>query len=67
MTKTNTENVVNYHQESLKYEFETNYRKRLISEMINITLNRNSINKKADIHLFNSAYFPVLIAFNFQN
>ena len=76
MTKKNLQNV-NTYQETLKHECawknvkildtKTKYRKRLISEMINFKVNKNSINKKENINLFNTAYFPVLRAFKFKN
>ena len=54
-TKIN-ESVVNQHQISFNHKFiwnnvilESNYKKRLISEMIRIKCHQNSINKKEDI------------------
>lgn len=43
--------------------FETNFRKRLLSEMIFIKINTNSINKKEDIDGLSSSYFPLLRTF----
>ena len=43
---------------------ESNYKKRLTSEMIHIKSNPNSINKKEDIYTINKIYFPILKLIN---
>ena len=43
---------------------ESNYKKRLTSEMIDIKSNHNSINKKEDIYTLNKIYFPILKLIN---
>ena len=66
----NNESVVYQHEINFGHEFDWNrtvvvdskisYKKRLISEMINIKCQKNSINKKDDIYTLNSNYFPLL-------
>ena len=43
---------------------ESNYKKRLVSEMIYIKSNHNSINKKEDIQNLSTIYFPIINKFN---
>ena len=42
-------------------DFEPNYKKRTLSEMIHIKCNKNNINKKEDVKSLNSSYFPLLV------
>ena len=66
----NNKSVVCQHQINFRHEFDWNrtvvvdseiiYKKRLISEMIHIKCQKNSINKKDDIYTLNSNYFPLL-------
>ena len=41
-------------------DYESDYNKRLTSEMIHIKCNQSSINKKEDIFTLNRIYFPLL-------
>ena len=41
-------------------DYESNYFKRIISEMIHIKSNQNSINKKEDVKNLNHLYFPII-------
>ena len=41
-------------------DYESNYNKRLVSEMIHIKSNKNNINKKEDVKFLNPAYFQLL-------
>ena len=43
---------------------ESNYKKRLVSEMIYIKSNYNSINKKEAIQNLSAMYFPIINDFN---
>ena len=66
----NNESIVSQHQINFNHEFdwnnvlivdsESDYKKRLISEMIHIKCHQNNINKKEDIHTLNHNYFPLL-------
>ena len=66
----NSESVVFKHWAEFNHEFdwehvkmidyESDYRKRLTSEMIHIKCSQFSINKKEDIFTFNRIYFPLL-------
>ena len=42
---------------------ESNYKKRLMSEMMHIKCHKNNINKKDDIFTLNKSYFPILRKF----
>ena len=69
----NKDSVVSIHQLENKHDFdwentlildfENNYQKRLISEMIHIKRNKNSI-KKEDIQKLSITYFPVINQLN---
>ena len=73
-TNKNKESVVSLHWIENKHEFdwentsvldmECNYKKRLVSEMIYIKSNHNSINKKEDIQNLSTMYFPIINGFN---
>ena len=66
--------MVSLHRIENKHEFdwgntsvldmESNYKKRLVSEMIYIKSNHNSINKKEDIQNLSIMYFPIINEFN---
>ena len=66
----NSESVLFRHQAEFNHEFdwehvkiidyESDYKKRLTSEMIHIKCNKFSINKKEDIFTLNRIYFPLL-------
>ena len=72
--KKSTESVVCQHQVNYNHEFnweeskiidqESNYKKRLTSEMIHIKSNHNGINKKEDIYTLNKIYFPIFKLIN---
>ena len=69
----NEDSVVNMHQNSFNHQFdwegavildnESNYKKRLMSEMMHIKCHNNNINKKEDIFTLNKSYIPVLRKF----
>ena len=73
-TNKNKESVVSLHRIENKHEFdwdntfvldmESNYKKRLVSEMIYIKSNHNSIIKKEDIQNLSTMYFPIINEFN---
>ena len=66
----NPEAVVKQHMNKFTHDFdwenskildyETNYKKRTLSEMIYIKCDKNNINKKEDVKSLNSLYFPLL-------
>ena len=66
--------MVSLHRVENKHEFdwkntsvldmESNYKKRLVSEMIYLKSNHNSINKKDDIQNLSTMYFPIKNEFN---
>ena len=68
--KRNSESVVFKHRSQFNHEFdwehgkivdyESEYKRRLTSEMIYIKCNQFSINKKEDIFTSNRIYFPLL-------
>ena len=72
--KKSIESVIYQHQMNYNHEFnweetniidqESNYKKRLTSEMIHIKSNHNSINKKEDIYTLNKIFFPILKLIN---
>ena len=41
-------------------DYESNYKKRIISEMIHIKSNKHNVNKKEDVKFLNSSYVPLL-------
>ena len=45
-------------------DYESNYKKRLISEMIHIKCNKYNVNKKEDVKFLNSSYVPLLRILN---
>ena len=45
-------------------DYEYHYYKRLVSEMIHIKSNKNSINKKEDVKVLNPSYFQLLRLLN---
>ena len=72
-SKKSTESVICQHQMNYNYELnweetriidESNYKKRLTSEIIHIKSNHNSINKKEDIYNLKKIYFPILKLIN---
>ena len=66
--------MVSLHRIENKHEFdwentsvldmESNYKKRLFSEMIYVKSNHNSINRKEDIQNLSTMYFPIINEFN---
>ena len=70
-TKRSLKTRINEHKNKMNYnhEFnweatkiidqESNYKKRLTSEIIHIKSSHNSINKKEDIYTLNKIYFPI--------
>ena len=66
----NPEAVVYQHITNFSHEFnwnnvkiidyESNYKKRLISEMIHIKCDKYKVNKKEDVKFLNSSYVPLL-------
>ena len=67
---TKIQSVVVTHQDAFNHDFdwenakildnESNYKKRITSEMIHIKCHFNNINKKEDIFTLSRTYFPVL-------
>ena len=45
-------------------DYESNYKKRLTSEMIHIKCNKHNVNKKEDVKFLNSSYVPLLRILN---
>ena len=45
-------------------DYESNYKKRLISEIIHIKCNKHNVNKKEDVKFLNSSYVPLLRILN---
>ena len=70
----NQDSVVSVHEREKLHEFdwnnikildqEANYNKRLLSEMIHINRERNSINRKEDVLNLSTTYFSLLRIFN---
>ena len=70
----NPEAVVYQHTKNFSHEFdwnnvkiidyESNYKKRIISEMIHIKCNKHNVNKKEDVKFLNSSYVPLLRILN---
>ena len=70
----NPEAVVYQHTKNFSHEFdwnnvkiidyESNYKKRIISEMIHIKCDKHNVNKKEDVKFLNFSYVPLLRILN---